>query len=337
MRLPVFACSAVLLLGLCCVAALGQKKEDLAPLIKKLKSAFASDVKEAAQALEKKGPAAKEAIPHLAEALKKANFDSERIAIARALEAMGPAAKSAVPALTETLKDKAKFKDERVTLARVLGKLGPAARSAVPVLAAALKTGFSEERIAAARALAQIGPAAGAAKKDLAEAAKTGFSDVQKAAGAALAQIQSLENRIGIKDNGKCFSAKAVDKALDKVYELAHRHKVDLLIDTVAEIPADKKANVRVMTAKERGRFFVDWSKSRAKAAKVDGIYVLICKQPGFIQVLLTLENKTRFDTGSAGRVTEVMRKDFMAQKFDQGLEDGIAVIENRLAKKARK
>jgi hypothetical protein len=337
MKTPLLACAVLALLAFCCPETPGQKKEDIAPLIKKLKSPFSSDVTAAAKEIEKKGLAAKEAIPALAEALKNAKFADERTAIARALEKMGLAAKSAVPALTETLKDKAKFSEERIALARTLGKLGPAARSAVPVLAAALKTGFSEDRIAAAQALGNIGAAAKGAKPALTEAAKTGFADVQKAAAAALAAIQSQEKNIGIKDDAKFFDAKAVEKALDKVYALAYQYKIDLFIDTVAEVPADKKANVKVMTARERGQFFSTWAQQRARAAKVNGLYLLICRQPGNIQVAVAAKFRKVFDDRARNRLRDLLVKEFKARKFDTGLEDGVALVENQLAKSARK
>ncbi|MFH1724305.1 MAG: HEAT repeat domain-containing protein [Elusimicrobiota bacterium] len=79
----------------------------------------------------------------------------------RALGSIGPAAKVAVPALAEALGDE----DARVRrgAAWALGLIGPAAKATVPALAEALRDADWNVREDAARALGRIGPAAEAA------------------------------------------------------------------------------------------------------------------------------------------------------------------------------
>ena len=108
----------------------------------------------------------------------------ERAAAARILGELGPAAKDAVPGLQEALQDA--DKDVRRSAARSLGEIGRPARPAVSALGKALKDGDAAVRQAAAAALGRIGdPAAKpfleAAKKDTNEGVKRAAKDALKA------------------------------------------------------------------------------------------------------------------------------------------------------------
>jgi hypothetical protein len=195
---------------------------DVAALVKMLKNPF--DVKKGANGLGKLGFEGRTAVGDLAEALQKARFESEKVAIAdamekilgachtravdlrpkfrknkdlqigRILDEIDAATDAAVPALGEVLGE-ARFKEERTALSRALGACGPAAKPAVPVLAAGLKIGFSESQVAAAEALGKIGPSAKEAIPALLQVSKTGLPDVRKAATAALVKIQKSKGK----------------------------------------------------------------------------------------------------------------------------------------------
>lgn len=108
----------------------------------------------------------------------------ERSAAARILGELGPAAKDAVAGLQEALVDPEK--DVRRAAARSLGDIGRPAKAAVPALGKALKDADAAVRQAAAYALGRIGdPAAKpfleAAKKDTNEGVKRAAKDALKA------------------------------------------------------------------------------------------------------------------------------------------------------------
>ncbi len=108
----------------------------------------------------------------------------ERAAAARILGELGPAAKDAVPGLQEALVDA--DQDVRRSAARSLGDIGRSAKAAVPALGKALQDKDATVRQAAAYALGRIGdPAAKpfleAAKKDSNEGVKRAAKDALKA------------------------------------------------------------------------------------------------------------------------------------------------------------
>src|SRR5439155_8038 len=83
----------------------------------------------AAEALGRIGPAAKEAVPALARAMK----DKDEVSVrAAAAEALGRVGAAAVPELIEALKGK--DAGQRALAAGALGRIGPGAKEAVPAL-----------------------------------------------------------------------------------------------------------------------------------------------------------------------------------------------------------
>ena len=98
------------------------------------------------------GPAAnRETVPALIEALQ----DEEkgvRITAALVLGSLGPAAKDAVPALIQALEDRG----ISGKVAEALGKMGPTAREARPRLVEMLEAGLINDRGRALRALLRI-------------------------------------------------------------------------------------------------------------------------------------------------------------------------------------
>ncbi len=131
--------------------------EDVARHIQRLKSKDWREQRSAAAALEKLGPAAKDAVPALIQALKDKNW-AVRSRAAEALEQVWPADKKAVPALTRALKDEIAW--VRTRAAGALGRMGPEARQAVPQLIQATQDKDIEVAQRAVWALGRVGSAA---------------------------------------------------------------------------------------------------------------------------------------------------------------------------------
>jgi len=152
------------------LASLELTAESVPSLAKALGSPDAYVRAFAAWSLGNLGPAAREAVPALVEAL---GPDNTANVVAAALARIGPAASEAVPALVADLRGP--DSGRRWRAARTLGRIGPPAESAVTELVAALRDPNEAVRAHAARALGRIGPGAKPAAADLQRA--TGDSD----------------------------------------------------------------------------------------------------------------------------------------------------------------
>jgi HEAT repeat protein len=109
----------------------------------------------AAYALGQIGPAAKDAVPALTEALDSQSMDVRQYA-ADALGHIGPDAKGAATRLTESLQDSANDEHVHRLAARALGRIGPAAAGATAALQQSLQGDDLVRRVEAAVALWRI-------------------------------------------------------------------------------------------------------------------------------------------------------------------------------------
>src|SRR5262249_25190596 len=105
----------------------------------------------------------------------------------------------------------------------------------------------------------------------------------------------------------------------------------DLLIETVESVPADELERVQ-KDREARARFFDRWARERAGEAGVNGLYVLICRKPGRVEVSVGTETgKHDFLESDASRLRLRMAKDFGAKEYDKGLLDAVNSVRETL------
>ena len=140
-----------------------------------------------------------------------------------------------------------------------------------------------------------------------------------------------------IKDGGKFFSADAIRKANKEIREIAKDFDRDLLIETVATIPGEQAERVKAMSREERAKFFRNWATDRAELAVVQGVYVLICKEPGFLEIIITPRGRPAFDKESFEKLRELLLKSFHEKQYDEGLQKAVDLVRQRFAATASK
>jgi HEAT repeat protein len=144
-----------------------------------------ADMETAANAAEALGSLGEPAVPALVDALK---IERIRPSVARILGRLGPAAKQAVPALAEIVR-----RDDRVPARcealMALGAIGPDAAPSVPAIAESLRGTKEDICYAACYALGRIGPAAIAAKPELQNKLRDANQSIALSAAWALARI----------------------------------------------------------------------------------------------------------------------------------------------------
>jgi uncharacterized protein len=137
-----------------------------------------------------------------------------------------------------------------------------------------------------------------------------------------------------VKDEGKFFSAEALEKSNKKIRQLYTDFGCDVVVETVPAIPAEREAKFKEL-GKEK--FFLEWAQGRAKELGVNGVYVLICKSPGRVEVGLSGPAKRLFAPGDRERITNKMLGPFRDKKFDEGLAAALDFIETTLKAGARR
>src|SRR5262245_57918867 len=139
-----------------------------------------------------------------------------------------------------------------------------------------------------------------------------------------------------VQDDGDFFSNKAKEKANQEIAEIKKKFDKDLLIETFAKAPESiKKINLK--DSKEKNEFFKEWAEKRAKNADVRGVYVLICKEPSYLEPSLANNEKASgVLKGEEGReVGKILVDNAKAKENDEALLEAVAFVDKTLQEHA--
>jgi hypothetical protein len=132
-----------------------------------------------------------------------------------------------------------------------------------------------------------------------------------------------------VNDEAGLFSADAVKKADQVIQKIQRDYGTGLTIDTVPRIPANLEGKFKQLGKDE---FFRDWAESKAKRERDKGIYVLICKNPGRVEVLVDEQTRAKnFTLRDRNALVKTMLVRFGEKKWDEGLLDGVNFVESSL------
>jgi S1-C subfamily serine protease len=159
------------------------------------------------------------------------------------------------------------------------------------------------------------------------------FLHTQKARDLPVLSGEPERTGFPVKDGAKFFSAEAVAKADAEIKRLAHRFGRDLLIETYPAVPPDDTDRVRAMAGEEKEVYFRAWAQRRARAQGVNGITVLICRDPTYLYVNVAQEAKPVFDESAERRLRDLLRTRFHDRKYDEGLLAAVKLVGGELAK----
>src|SRR5262249_1448026 len=99
----------------------------------------------------------------------------------------------------------------------------------------------------------------------------------------AVHSVRALDPEV--KDAAGFFSPDVVKEANAEIKGIKQRHKKDLLIETFETVPMNRRKQVQTLKGEAREKVFIDWRRERMEQAKVNGIYILICKEPPHLQI----------------------------------------------------
>jgi hypothetical protein len=139
-----------------------------------------------------------------------------------------------------------------------------------------------------------------------------------------------------VKDEAKFFSADALGKANKKVKEIYDKYKKDVVVETFAAVPADLKKKLEDLEdkkkAKGRAEFFGEWAQARSKELGLNGVYVLVCKEPAFLYIHMDADTRKKaFTAKDRDKLRAKLVEKFKDKEFSAGLTEGLAVVEGAL------
>ena len=136
-----------------------------------------------------------------------------------------------------------------------------------------------------------------------------------------------------VRDEAGFFDRATIQKANDVIRDIKNTYKVDLLVETVPTVPAGKEADARSNNPEVKGRFFDQWARQRARDARVNGIYVLICKDPTYLQVEVGTDTEKQgyFTATNRNELRNILMTAFRKKEFNQGLLQAVSYVQNTL------
>ncbi len=135
-----------------------------------------------------------------------------------------------------------------------------------------------------------------------------------------------------VRDEAGFFKPETIAAANKIISGIKSEDNKDLLIETFLQVPEGKKVDAGDATAV--ARFFTEWADQRATDAGVKGVYVLICKRPPYIKVVMDNQTAKTFTTANRDRLDQLLAASFRNMEYDDGLLKGVRYVQSTLKDK---
>lgn len=127
--------------------------------------------------------------------------------------------------------------------------------------------------------------------------------------------------RAQVQDEAHLFSPEAIKKANQRIEEFRKRFGKGLILATFKTPPEEQARAINFDDARMRKKFFNDWIERNSAKAHLDGIYVLICEKPMFIQMVVSPpETEQVFTSLNQRRLRELLIDRLQPANPNQGL-----------------
>ncbi|HLJ10719.1 MAG TPA: TPM domain-containing protein [Planctomycetaceae bacterium] len=138
-----------------------------------------------------------------------------------------------------------------------------------------------------------------------------------------------------IKDAAGFFTEKALDKANAEIAQLHKQTGKEVRIETFKTVPGGKADEVAKMDKADRERFFEKWARERATKERAKGIFILICKQPGHVEVEVDRQTRNQgFGAAERNQLRDKLLKGFRKDDHDGALLEGVDYISRTMKAK---
>lgn len=136
----------------------------------------------------------------------------------------------------------------------------------------------------------------------------------------------------GIHDGGAFFSEQAKTEASRVIGDTERTLKKDIVIETFPEIPAEVKNSADLSDNAAANKFFVQWAERQAKRQSVNGVYILLVKQPAHLQVVVGNQTLKQFFTAmDREALVSTMLAKLRAKQNDAALIEGVQFVSSTM------
>ena len=152
------------------------------------------------------------------------------------------------------------------------------------------------------------------------------------AAGPATAQKKVVGPPRTVQDDADFFGAAAKSQANAEIAEIKRRFNKDLLFETIVKAPASIE-KIDLSNPRERNQYFEQLAEQRANNSQVDGINVLICKQPPHVEVVAGKKTRASgmFTTEDCKVLANKIAAKLRAKEPDQALLQAVTFVHDTL------
>src|SRR4051794_14625197 len=134
-----------------------------------------------------------------------------------------------------------------------------------------------------------------------------------------------------VRDEAKFFSDDAVRQANDAIAQIKRDFGKDVVIQTHATIPDAARQR---FGAQMDNQFFDRWVRQAIRDQKLDGIAVLITRDPPHLQVGVDSDTgKQAFIKTDNDKLSSLLAADFREKQFDRGLQRAVEYVQTTLAR----
>lgn len=132
-----------------------------------------------------------------------------------------------------------------------------------------------------------------------------------------------------IADGGAFFSPEALSEANDIVNTIRTLHDRDVRVETYRDVPSHLKDD---LARDGLEKFYDDWLNRRARQLGVQGVFVLVTRSPGRVQVGVDRSTQRKAFTADDREVLrDSLAVAFQDARYDEGLLNGLRFVKQRL------
>src|SRR5262245_15640435 len=90
-----------------------------------------------------------------------------------------------------------------------------------------------------------------------------------------------------VHDHARLFSAEKVTQANSMIKDIEQKYHRQIAVETFDSLPPEKANAIAGKNKTERNRTFRDWAHERVKATGARGVFILITKNPGHVEIVV--------------------------------------------------